>query len=95
MTQEQTPIEMTIEGEFVRPMPEGKPPLGTRVLVWAAVIAALAGAGVVAVFAIWLLAILIPIALLAAVLAYAAFRYHLWRSGGSVQTLSFRWPPRR
>ncbi len=95
MRQEPTIIDMTIEGGFASPEPEQKPPFSTQVMVWASAIAALAMAGAIAVFAIWLLAFLIPIAIIAALLAYAAFRFQLWRSGGSADRIVIRWPPRR
>ncbi len=76
---------MTLEGEFVSPSPPPKPPLATRVMIWAVVIAVLAASLVVAVFALWLLAFLIPVALVAALIAYLSFRYQLWRSGGSIR----------
>lgn len=95
MTQEPRHLEMTIKGEFVSPPPEPKIPLGTRVLAWAAAVAAMAAAGVIAVFALWLLMVLIPLALLIALLVYLAFRYQLWRNGGSIQVGTFRWERRR
>ena len=95
MTQHPTIIEMTIEGDFADPPPNDKPPFAARVMVWAAAIAAIAVAGAVAVFALWLLAFLIPIALLAALAAYVAFRIQVWRGVASGNSYTFRWPPRR
>jgi len=95
MTEKPQILEMTIEGDFVGPPPNAKPPLGTRVLVWAAVIAGIAVSLAVAVFAIWLLAVLIPVALVAAMIAYAVFRYQVWRNGGSIQGGTIRWVRRR
>jgi len=94
MTQHPTIIEMTIEGDFADPPPNDKPPFAARVMVWAAAIAAIAVAGAVAVFALWLLAFLIPIALLAALAAYVAFRIQVWRGVASGNSYTFRWPPR-
>jgi membrane protein YdbS with pleckstrin-like domain len=95
MTQKPPILEMTLDGGFVGPPPNAKPPLGTRVLVWAAVIAAIAMSCAVAVFALWLLAVLIPVALVAAVIAYGVFRYQMWRNGGSVPGGTLRWDRRR
>ncbi len=95
MTQHPTIIEMTIDGEFADPPPAAKPPFGARVMVWAAAIAAIAVAGAVMVFAIWLLALLIPVALLAALAAYVAFRIQVWRGAASGNNFTIRWPPRR
>jgi hypothetical protein len=75
-------VEMTIEGDFVDPPRGPRVPFGTRVMVWAAAFAAVAIAGVVAVFALWVLAVLVPIAVIAAAIAYAVFRYQVWRNGG-------------
>ena len=86
---------MTLEGEFVSPPPNAKPPLGTRVLIWSAAIAAIAIGCAVAVFALWLLAVLIPVALIAAVIAYGVFRYQMWRNGGSVPGGTIYWVRRR
>ena len=95
MGKEPAILDMTIEGEFVTPPlggpHSGKPPLGARLLFWAIVLAAVAFAGVIAVFALWLLAFLIPLALLAALVAYVAFRIQLWRNGGSIQAGRYRW----
>jgi uncharacterized membrane protein YdbT with pleckstrin-like domain len=95
MSQEPSHIEMTIEGEFASPPPPAKPPLATRVLIWATVVAVVAAACVVAIFALWLLAFLIPIAVVTALFAYLAFRFHLWRTGGSISGGTFRWERRR
>jgi hypothetical protein len=46
----------------------------------AIIIAVLAGALAVAVLALWLLAALIPIAVVAGVIAWVAIRFQLWRS---------------
>ena len=86
---------MTAEGDFVTPTRNPKPPLGTRLLIWVAAFAAIAFSCVVAVFALWLLAFLIPVALVAAIVAYAMFRYQMWRNGGSVQGGTIRWVRRR
>ncbi len=88
-------IEMTVEGDFVSPPPGAKPTLGTRVLVWVAAFAAIAVSCVVAVFALWLLAFLIPVALVAAMIAYGIFRFQVWRNGGSIQGGTIRWVRRR
>lgn len=95
MTQHPTIIEMTIDGDFADPPPNAKPPFGARVMVWAAAIAAVAVAGAVMVFALWLLAFLIPVVLLAALVAYVAFRVQVWRGAASGNTYTLRWPPRR
>ncbi|HVC60989.1 MAG TPA: hypothetical protein VND19_11600 [Acetobacteraceae bacterium] len=74
-------LEMRADGSFRLP---SRPPLLTRIFIWAAVIAVIAGGLAVAAFALWLALILVPVALLAAVVAWLAFRFQLWRAGGSI-----------
>ena len=50
--------------------------------------AALAGAAALAALAFWLALLLIPVAIVAGGIAYAAFRWRLWQAGGA-----FRGPP--
>ena len=95
MTEKPPILEMTVEGDFVDP-PQGRPgtqrvPFGTRVLIWASVVAVIAVGCAIAVFALWLLAVLIPVALIAALVAYAALRFQMWRNGGSVPGGTVRW----
>ncbi len=68
---------MTIEGEFVSPP---KPTIANRILVWAVVIAVVAGALSLAAFALWLALLILPVAVGAAFIAWAMFRYRLWRA---------------
>jgi hypothetical protein len=93
---EQPPVlEMTVEGEFVGPVPGAKPPFGTRLMIWVAVFAGIAVSCAVGLFALWLLAFLAPVALAAALIAYAAFRYQVWRAGGSFKGGTIRVKRRR
>jgi Flp pilus assembly protein TadB len=95
MTQKPPILEMTIEGEFVDPPQPRRLPFGTRVLIWAAVVAAIAVAGVVALAALWLLAFMIPVALIAVIVAYGVFRYQMWRGRGSDSGGTVYWVRRR
>jgi hypothetical protein len=70
-------LDMTINGEFVTPP---KAPLSSRILMTAIVIAILAGALSLAAFALWLALIILPVAFTAAVVAWAMFRYRVWRA---------------
>jgi hypothetical protein len=83
-------LDMTIEGTFVSPP---KPPIATRILIWAVVIAVLAGALSVAAFALWLAFIILPVALAAGVIAWLAYRYQLWRARSSVSQQRDVWRP--
>lgn len=91
MTREPILLDMTVEGGFVPPPGNATPPPGSRMVVWAVLIATFALAGVIALFTLWLLAILIPIAILAALVAYLALRFQLWRNRGSIQRGTIHW----
>jgi len=73
---------MTPEGEFRTPP---KPPLVTRIMFWAILVAAGAGALFVAAFALWLALIILPVALLAAAIAWLTWRFQVWRAGGVIR----------
>jgi hypothetical protein len=83
-------LEMTLEGEFVSPP---TPPLSTRILFWAVVIAAIAGAVCIAALALWVALSVLPIALGALAVAYVVYRYRLWRAGISVGRQPDLWRP--
>jgi membrane protein implicated in regulation of membrane protease activity len=72
---------MTVNGEFVSPPTA---PISTRIFMWAIVIAVLAGALSIAAFALWVALIILPVAFGAAVVAWAMFRYRVWRAQRSV-----------
>ena len=74
-------IDMRPDGSFREPQ---KPPLMARIFFWAVLIATIAGSMVVAALALWFALALIPLVLGAALVAYLAFRFQLWRSGGSL-----------
>ena len=80
MNQRPPELDMTIEGEFRTPP---KPPLLNRILIWAIIVAALAGALVFAALALWLALIILPVAIGAAVIAWAIYRYQAWRAKGA------------
>ncbi len=73
-------IDMSPDGSFREPV---KPPLSARILFWAILVATIAGSIVVAALALWVALALIPLVLGAAIVAYLAFRFQLWRYGGS------------
>jgi len=76
-------IDMTPEGEFVtQPVPPapGAGLWAVRLGLGAAVVAAIAGALVVAALVLWVASVMIPVALVAGLVAYAAFRFQMWRA---------------
>ena len=78
MMTERTPIEIEMrpDGSFVDPP---RLSLGQRLLRGALIIAALAGLVVLGFLFVGLALLLIPAALTAAGVAWAAFRYQIWR----------------
>lgn len=73
---------MRIDGSFRSPQ---RPSFLTRIFVWGVGIAVIAGGLAVAAFALWLALILVPVALIAGLIAWAAFRFQLWRARNAVQ----------
>lgn len=72
---------MTINGEFRTPP---KPPILTRILIWAVIIAVITGGFALAAFALWLALIILPVALGAAVVAWMIWRFQMWRARSSI-----------
>jgi len=62
-----------------------RPPVAARIFAWAVVIAAGAAAMALAAFALWIALILIPVVVLAGLIALLAFRYQVWRAGATVR----------
>jgi hypothetical protein len=83
-------LDMTIEGEFVSPPTV---PIASRILMWSVMIAIIAGGLSLAAFALWLALSILPVALGAAVIAWAMFRYRLWRMQRSVGSQRSVWRP--
>jgi hypothetical protein len=75
-------IDMRPDGGFSEP---AKPPLAARIFFWAILVATITGAVVIAALALWVALALIPLAIGAAIVAYLAFRFQLWRSGVSLR----------
>jgi len=79
-------IDMTTDGEFVVPEAQPGRPGNTSGSLWAlrlgigaALVAALAGVLAIAAVFLWVASVMIPVALVAGVVAYAAFRFQAWR----------------
>jgi hypothetical protein len=75
-------LDLTPEGEFRQaPSPFGRPNWAARLVGWAVIVALIAGGLAAAALAFWLALTLIPIAIVAGLIAYVAFRFNLWRIG--------------
>jgi hypothetical protein len=83
-------LDMTLEGDFVRPR---RPPILGQVLFWALIVAIIAGALAVAAFALWLAMLILPVALGAGVIAYGLYRFQLWRARQSLGGQRNLWRP--
>lgn len=91
MDKDQAPeLEMTLNGEFVSPP---QLPLGNRLLLWAIIVAVIAGALCVAAFALWLALIILPVAVGAGVVAWGMYRYRIWRMQRSFSGQRDVWRP--
>jgi len=74
-------LDMLADGSFRTPP---RTPILTQIFIWAAVTALIAGGLALAVFALWIALFLVPVALLAGVIAWLALRFQLWRARSSV-----------
>jgi hypothetical protein len=70
-------IDISLDGAFAPP-PGGVPPIPTRIMAYAALVAILGGAIAIALLALWLALTIIPVVLGAALIAYGVFRVQLW-----------------
>jgi membrane protein YdbS with pleckstrin-like domain len=77
-------IDMTLEGEFVSPPPPPKPPVGARIMIWAIVAMVLVVTVLIVALTFWFVVMILPLVLAAALIAYLAFRYQLWRAGRTI-----------
>ncbi|MBS0561102.1 MAG: hypothetical protein JSR21_13710 [Proteobacteria bacterium] len=73
---ERPPLEMTPDGTFREPPVT---PLSVQVTRVAVIVAVLAGMGAIALFALWAALVMIPIAVGAGLIAWAAMRFRQWR----------------
>ncbi len=74
-------LDMAPDGTF-RTRPSGlRAPLSFKLLLGATIVAVMAGAFAVAALALWVAALLLPVVIIAAGVAFAAFKYRQWRRG--------------
>lgn len=77
-------IDMAPDGTF-RTKPSGlRAPLSFKLLLGATIVAVVAGAFAVAALALWVAAMLLPVVIIAAFVAFAALKYRRWRRGTAV-----------
>ena len=78
-------LDMAPDGTFrTRPSGRTKPsglraPLSFKLLLGATIVAVLAGAFAIAALALWVAALLLPVVVIAAGVAFAAYKYRQWR----------------
>ena len=70
-------LDMTPDGEFRR---QPGLSLGARIVLAAAVVAVIAGGLAISAFVLGLALALVPVALVAVLVAYLAFRFEVWRA---------------
>ncbi len=70
-------LDMTLQGDFVE---APVTPVAGRVMAVAILVAVLAGALAVAALLLYLALALIPVVVAAGLIAYAAFRWQVWRA---------------
>jgi hypothetical protein len=63
-------------------------------MVWAIVAIVLSAAVLIVALALWFVAMILPVVLAMGLIAWLAFRYQLWRTGGSFVVVR-RGPTRR
>ena len=73
-------VDMTPDGRF---LPPPRPPMTLRIGSIAVMDAVLAAGLGVAALALWFAVILLPVAIGAAVVAWLAFKFQVWRTRGS------------
>ena len=72
-------LDMTPDGTFLSGSQIPQSGFGNKVLRVALLVAGLAVLGAMAAFAFWMLAILIPVAIGAGIIAYGMIRYRIWQ----------------
>jgi len=73
-------LDMLPDGRFRTPP---RPPVATRVFIWAVLVAAVSAGLVGAFLALWVALTLLPIAIIAALVAWLALRFQIWRARSS------------
>lgn len=72
-------IEMAPDGTIRTP--RAGAPLSFKLLLGATIVAVLAGAAAIAALALWFVALLLPVVIIAGGVAWATLKYRRWRRG--------------
>jgi uncharacterized membrane protein YhaH (DUF805 family) len=75
-------LDMRPDGTFRAP-PGPIVPMSYKIMLGAIAVAAIAGTLTVAALAIWVISMLLPVMLVAGVVAWAAMRFRGWRARGA------------
>jgi fatty acid desaturase len=65
-------------------------PIAARIFGWAVVVAVVAAALALAAVALWVALILVPVVVVAGLIAWVAFRYQVWRATTARRTTIWR-----
>jgi uncharacterized membrane protein YdbT with pleckstrin-like domain len=87
-------VYITSDGKTIEMDPNGslqRASLMNRLVFWAVVVAVVAGAALFAALAFWLAMILIPVAVGAAIVAWALMRFRLWQAGRNLRRPGAPW----
>jgi hypothetical protein len=77
-------VYLSSDGKTIEMDPNGslqRASLMNRLVFWAVVVAVVAGAALFAALAFWLAMFLIPVAVGAAIVAWALLRFRMWQAG--------------
>jgi hypothetical protein len=81
---------MTPEGGFTNP-PDS--PLATGLVRWAILVAVVAGGLALAAALLWFALMLVPVVIFAALVAWGAYRFQLWRARRAAAGQKAIWRP--
>jgi hypothetical protein len=76
-------LDMTLDGEFRKPP---RVPVSTRIIAGAVLVAVIAGGLAFAALALWVALAMIPVLLIAVVVAVATIRFKIWRARRGVSS---------
>ena len=80
MTRQPPIIDMRPDGSFVEPPRRATSPVTAKLMLGGILVAAVAVSIAVAALAVWVVSLVLPVAILAAAVAWAAFKFRQWQS---------------